>query len=205
MLAERVDVELDRAAIGAADFLLSEIHRERRVSAAVGIIEEFGEILRRYRDRQNAVLETVVVENVGERGRDHAADAEIEERPRRVLARGAAAEIVAGHQNLGLAVGRLVEDETRILAAVVLVAKLREQGLAEAGALDRLQILLRDDLVGIGIYELAGWGDALKHGKFFHGPGSKVGFLPGFLAGYAAPSKARRRALCERGAGFNDQ
>src|ERR1700682_4673573 len=114
MLAERVAVELDRAAIGAADFLLREIHRERRVGAAVGIIEEFGEILGRYRDRQNAVLETVVVENVGERGRGYAADAEIEERPRRLLTRGAAAEIIARHQNFGLAIGRLVEDETRI-------------------------------------------------------------------------------------------
>ena len=138
MLAERVEVELDRAAIGAADFLPGEIDRQRRVGAALGVVEKLGEILGRHRDRQNAVLETVVVENVGERGRDHAADAEIEERPRRVLARGAAAEIVAGHQNLGLAVGRLVEDEVGILAAVVLIAKLREQALAEAGALDRL-------------------------------------------------------------------
>ena len=46
MLAERVDVELDRAAVGAANFLLREIDRERRVGAALGIVEELGEILR---------------------------------------------------------------------------------------------------------------------------------------------------------------
>src|SRR6266436_3950794 len=71
--------------------------------------------------RQDAVLEAVVVEDVAERGRDHAADAEIHERPRRVLAARAAAEIVARDQDLGVAIGRLVEDEVRVLAAVILV------------------------------------------------------------------------------------
>jgi hypothetical protein len=45
---------------------------------------------------------------------------------------------------LGVAIGRLVEHEVRVLA-VVIVALLGEQPDAEPGALDRLQILLRDD------------------------------------------------------------
>src|SRR5580704_8763772 len=114
-LAVRFDVELDHAAVGAADFLLLEIDGERRVGAALGIVEQFLQILRRHLDRQHAVLEAVVVENVAERGRDHAGDAEIQQRPRRVLARGAAAEIVAGDQNLRFAIGRLVEHEILVL------------------------------------------------------------------------------------------
>src|SRR3954468_12820236 len=136
VLAERIDLELDRAAIGAADFLGAEVDAERRVGAALGVIEQLVEVGLRDSDRQDAVLEAVVVEDVAERGRDHAANAEIEQRPGRMLAAGAAAEIVAGDQDLGAAIGRLVEDEIRILAAVILVALFGEQALAETGALD---------------------------------------------------------------------
>jgi hypothetical protein len=73
------------------------------------------------------------------RGGDHAADAEIEQRPRRVLARGAAAEIVAGDEDLRVCDRPAVEHEVRVLAAVLLVTHFGEQALAEAGALDGLQ------------------------------------------------------------------
>ena len=85
-----------------------------------------------------------------------------------MLAARAAAEIVAGDQHLGVAIGRLVEDEVRIFAAVVLVALLREQALAEAGALDGLQILLRDDHVGVDIDDLQRRRDAFQRGELVH-------------------------------------
>ncbi len=59
---------------------------QRRIGAALGVVEQLVEIIRLHRHRQDAVLEAVVVENVGERRGDHAADAEVEKRPRRVLA-----------------------------------------------------------------------------------------------------------------------
>src|SRR5579883_3264424 len=98
VLAERIDVEAHDAAVRAANLLLLEIDRQRRVGAALGVVEQLCQIFGRDFDRQNAVLEAIVVKDVGEIGRDHAAYAEIEERPRRVLARRAAAEIVARHQ-----------------------------------------------------------------------------------------------------------
>src|ERR1043165_4221722 len=55
VLAERVDLELHLAAIRSADFLGLEIDRERRVRAALGVVEQLLEILRRHLDRQNAV------------------------------------------------------------------------------------------------------------------------------------------------------
>src|ERR1700722_8903383 len=168
VLAEGIDLEFYGAAIGSADFLAGQIDRQRRVGTAFGIVEQFVEVVLGDADRQNAVLETVVVEDVAERGRDHAADAEIEQRPWRVFAAGAAAEIVAGDQHLGAAIGRLVEDEIRVLAAVVLVALFREQPLAEAGALDGLQILLGDDHVGVYIDDLQRRRDAFQRGEFFH-------------------------------------
>src|SRR5262245_8683370 len=63
MLAVRIDLELDHAAVGAADLLLLEIDRQRRVGAAAGVVEQLLEILRRHLDRQHAVLEAVVVED----------------------------------------------------------------------------------------------------------------------------------------------
>src|SRR5262249_330945 len=83
-----------------ADPLLPEDARTRRVGAAIGVVEQFLQVLGRDLDRQQAVLEAVVVEDVAERGRDHAADAEIHQRPGRVLAARAAAEIVARDQDL---------------------------------------------------------------------------------------------------------
>jgi hypothetical protein len=169
MLAERIDVELDRSAVRSADLLFGKIDGDRRIRAAVRVVEELLEILGRHHDRQDPVLEAVVVENVGEACRDHAANAEIEEGPGCVLARGAAAEIVAGDQNLGIAIGRLVEDEIRVLAAVVVVAHLREQALAEAGPLDRLEVILGDDHVGVDIHHVQGGRDGGQRGEFLHG------------------------------------
>src|SRR5690606_12865130 len=89
---EVVDVELDHTAVGTADFLGFEVDGQRRVRAARGVVHELVEILRADRYRENAVLEAVIVEDVGEAGGDHAAYAEIEQRPGRVFARGSAAE-----------------------------------------------------------------------------------------------------------------
>ena len=50
-------------------------------------------------DRQDTVLEAVIVENVGEASRDDAADAKIQQRPWRVLTRGPASEIIARHNS----------------------------------------------------------------------------------------------------------
>src|SRR5436190_14291019 len=166
VLAEGIDFELHYAAVRPANFLPLEIDRERRVGAALGIIEQLLEIVRRNLDRQNAVLETVIVENITERGRDHGTDAEIEQRPGRMLARGAAAEIVVRHENLGITIGRLVEHKVRVLAAVVVVALLGEQALAKSGALDGLQIIFRDDHIGVDIDHLQRRRDAFELGEF---------------------------------------
>src|SRR5689334_7878135 len=116
MLAEGVDVEMDGAAVGTLDLLLLEIDLDDRVGAAARIVHQLGDDVLRYLDRQDAVLEAVVVEDVGEILGDDAADAEVEQRPGRMLAARAAAEVGAGDDDLGVLVGRLVEDEILLLA-----------------------------------------------------------------------------------------
>ena len=63
----------------------------------------------------------------------------------------AAAEVLAGDQDLRLAVGRLVQHEVGVLLPSGVVAHLVEQVLAEARPLDRLQELLGDDHVGVDV------------------------------------------------------
>ena len=51
-------------------------------------------------DREQAVLQRVVAEDVRDLGAEHRAQAEIEQRPRRVLAGGAAAEVASGDEDI---------------------------------------------------------------------------------------------------------
>jgi hypothetical protein len=96
-----------------------------------------------------------------------------------VLARGAAAEIVAGDEDLGLAIGRLVQHEIGVLRAVLLVAHLGEQRGAQPGALDRLQVLLGDDHVGVDIDHLQRGGRRGQRGEGLHGEDSNGSFWSG--------------------------
>src|SRR6476646_3683260 len=86
LLAEGVDLKLDAAAVRTTQLLLFEIDTDDRVRAALGVIHKFIHVGLRQRDRENAVLETIVVEDIGKRRRNDTANAEIEKRPWRVLA-----------------------------------------------------------------------------------------------------------------------
>src|SRR4051794_18362841 len=66
MLAERVDLEFHRAAVRPADLLGCEIDAQRGIGAALGVVEQLVEIVLADADRQDAVLEAVVVENIAE-------------------------------------------------------------------------------------------------------------------------------------------
>src|SRR5262249_52189832 len=69
-LAEWVHLELYHASVGAADFLVFQIHGDGGIGAAVGVVHELVEVLLRHLDWQDAVLKAVVEEYVGERGGD---------------------------------------------------------------------------------------------------------------------------------------
>ena len=77
MLAEGIDLEVDLAAIGTADFLCLKVDRDGGIGPPAGVIEQLVDLRLREFDRQNAVLEAVVVEDVGEIRRNYATDAEV--------------------------------------------------------------------------------------------------------------------------------
>src|SRR3546814_2555054 len=116
--AERVDVEGDLLAVRPGDLLLLQVDRHPGVLAELRVVQQLRDLRLRQLDQQQAVLEAVVVEDVREGFADHAADAEIVQRPGGVLARRAAAEILGGDQDFGLAVWLAVQHELRLLRPV---------------------------------------------------------------------------------------
>ena len=169
VLAERVDVEVDLLAVRADHDLAFEVDGDARVAAEFRIVDQCVADRARQADRQQAVLEAVVVEDVAERGRDDAADAEIGQRPGGVLARRAAAEVLVRDDDLRVAVGFLVQDELGAFLAGAVEAQRVEQVHAETGALDGLQEARGDHLVGVDVLHRHRRGDGGQRGEFVHG------------------------------------
>src|SRR3954454_21865606 len=113
--------------------------------ARVRALHQLLHLILRELHRQQPGLQRVLPEDVAERRCDHGVEAVILECPRCVLARRAAAEVAARNEDARALRLRTVQLEARILAPV------EEEELAEAAALDVLQELLRDDLVGVDI------------------------------------------------------
>ncbi len=84
----------------------------RRVRGAAG--EEGLHVFFAEADEDDAVLAGVGEEDVGEGGGDDGEEAVLVERPGGVLARGAAAEVLFGDEDLRAVVGGVVEDEGRV-------------------------------------------------------------------------------------------
>src|SRR5436190_6836275 len=99
MFAERIDLEArGLRAIGGRDRLVLQVHHQLESGKGGALVEQAIDLGLAQHHRKQAVLEAVVEEDVGERGCDHAAKAVVQQRPRRMLARGAAAEILARQQ-----------------------------------------------------------------------------------------------------------
>ncbi len=106
-------------------------------------------------DEDDAVFAGVGEEDVGEAGGDDGEEAEVVEGPGGVLAGAAAAEVLSGDEDLRALVMGLVEDEVRVglagVGAFLDAAPVVEEEVAVAGALDALEELLGDDLVGVDV------------------------------------------------------
>jgi hypothetical protein len=115
MLAERIDLEGDGFAVRAGDdwfsrSTVSTAFAPRSASSISLSTSSCGRAIGRM-----PFLKQLLKKMSAKGRRDHAADAEIQQRPGRVFARRAAAEIVARDEDLRIAIGRLVQHEIRDL------------------------------------------------------------------------------------------
>ena len=104
----------------------------RCCSSHAGIRQQPGVRLLVDDDRQQAVLERVAAEDVGDLGADHGVEAEVQQRPGRVLARGAAAEVAAGDEDRAARGLGLFSTKSGFGAAVGVVAPVGEQPACQA-------------------------------------------------------------------------
>ena len=119
--------------------------------AAVDRVDQRAQLGGRQHDRDEADLEAVRGEDVAERRRDHDLEAVVLERPGRVLAGRAATEVRTRDQDLRPRAVRVVQLEFRPRPTGLVEAPVEEEELTEAGALDPLQKLLGDDLIGVDV------------------------------------------------------
>ena len=155
VFAERVDFECGAEAFIIGDGLGFEVDGDLVCGIFCGAVHQclhigFGEA-----DEDHAVLAGVGEEDVGEAGGDDGEEAEVGEGPGGVLAGAAAAEVLSGDEDLGALVVVLVEDEVGVglagVGAFLDAAPVVEEEVAVAGALDALEELLGDDLVGVDV------------------------------------------------------
>lgn len=119
-------------------------------------------------DGQHAVLERVVAEDVGDAGGDHRADAVVVQRPGRVFARRAAAEVAAGGEDAGAAQFGAMQGEVGALVAFGVEAPVGEAALADAGALRGGEEARGDDLVGVDVFLRQHGDHGFESGERFH-------------------------------------
>src|SRR5436190_11407283 len=178
VFAERIDVEVRHlAAVRGRNRLFLEVDREPEPRKSGELVEQpihfaFGE-----GDRQQAVLAAVAEKYVGVGWRDERAKTVLGKRPGCVLPRASTAEVLARKQYAGAFVPRLVENEIGIEPAArigfvrlafVEVTPGIEEIRPESRALDRLEELLRNDLVGVDVGPVKRCHQAGQDGKSLH-------------------------------------
>src|SRR3989338_7765140 len=177
MFTKRLHLEIIHRPVRRGDALSLQVDLQTIARRNLHRLEQRIHLFRSQADRQQAVLEAIIEKDVGETRRDDGAETVIFQRPRRMLARTAAAEIFARQQYLRALIARLVQHKIRIqwtLAvvharlAVIQITPFVERIRAEAGTLDRLQELLGNDRIGIDIGAIQRRDQAVEQGKFLH-------------------------------------
>ena len=149
VLGERRHGERHRLAVRQRECAGLEIHRHTRARRVRR--HQLRQDFRLDLDRQQAVAQRVAAEDVGEGAAHDGAEPRARKSPHRVLARGAASEVVAGHEHLRALRLWLVEHEVGIRRSVGEVAPVVECVRAEALTIGRREKARRDDLVGVDV------------------------------------------------------
>ena len=117
---------------------------------------------------QEAVPETVLVEDVAEARSDHGADAPARQRPHRALTRRAAAEVLRRHQDLRLSVRGLIQNELGVLRSVRPDPEVVEAELPVADAPRLPEEARRNDAVGVHVGQIERSRDAVEANETLH-------------------------------------
>src|SRR5262249_36169622 len=99
MAAERLDVKGVGESVVVPDGLRLQIDAQLVGGVLRRPLKKFLNLLVRQHNWQHAVLETVVVEDVGKTGGDYHSEAIVIQRPRRMSGAGPAAEVRSGQEN----------------------------------------------------------------------------------------------------------
>src|SRR5215213_4205577 len=168
MATEGLDFELCREATAVGERAGFEVGRQLIRLMLASALEQLFDLLLGKADREQAVLEAVVVKDIGKAGGDNRAESIVFERPGGVFSARTTAEVAAGEQDAGAFGVRLVQLEVGIERAVVIANPVPEQELSEAGSLDPLEELLGDDLIGVDVGAVEGDDFAGVGGEGFH-------------------------------------
>src|SRR5919202_4402946 len=151
VLGKGVDRELDLLAVRQYKRLSLEIDSHPRLGVLLAQTDKLVVGLLVDPDRQKAILECIVREDVGEVGRDDRLETCSLQRPRRMLARAAAAEIVARDQDFRARRLGLVQREIRTRLSILIHTPVCKECIPQPCLISHLEIPCRDDLVGVDI------------------------------------------------------
>jgi len=168
MPAERFDLERVAQARVIDDGAAFQVGRESIAFAGLAAAEQLVDLPFIKPHGQQAVLEAVAVEDVGEARREDCAKAIILQGPGRMLATRSAAKIAPRQKNRSALIARAIELEIRIERAVVVLPPIEEQKLAKAGPFDPLEELLGNDLVRVDVGAIHRRDQAGVIGEGFH-------------------------------------
>ena len=147
--------------------LVFEVHGELGVRIFGHGVEDFGQEFGGHLNRQQAVVQGVVAEDVGKEAADHDTESVVVDGPSSVFARGAATEVIPCDEDgsfvVGVVIDRKVGDELVILG----ISPVSEEVVAESFSFGCLEESGGDNLVGIDIFDMDGDSRRDEFDKFF--------------------------------------
>src|SRR5499433_3221319 len=169
LFARRCDLEGVFEALVVVDRLMGQVHVQAVGAVGLGAPEELVDFRVFQNGRKDAVLEAVVVKDVGVTGGKNDAEAVIADGPGGVFAAGTAAKVRSSKEYRGALVFRPVEDEIRIGGfAREFVAPVVEENSAKALAREGLEELFGHHLVGVDVDAIEGKNQSAVGAKGFH-------------------------------------
>ena len=178
MLARGINDERQLTTFRRDHALLGQINTQLVAGEGFDFIEQAGNIQLVQDDRQQAVLEAVVKENIGKGRRDNGAKAVLHQGPGSVLTAGTTTKVLARQQHGSALVAVLVQHKIRVQRAagiihaglaMIQIAQFIKQIGAKAGALDGFEELLGDDQVRIHVLPIQGSDQTFMSSKCLHG------------------------------------